>query len=167
MVSESILGFMNNVVRKCPSASQMYVPSKSCFSLNNTYSWLDSLDDTCLQRATTWASSLNVSSKEAVISLDVEIQRRLHQGAQHRADLRRKQLTRHTKSIIGDVDNFQVNVRNIDSTISLEVVDSALNVVRSPKSLEGRELFGYGTKIMAMWLIVIELSSWQNSWGEV
>ena len=46
MVSESILGFMNNVVRKCPNASQMYVPSKSCFSLNNTYSWLDSLDDT-------------------------------------------------------------------------------------------------------------------------
>ena len=48
-------------------------------------------------------------------------------------------MTRHTKSIIRDVDNFQVNVRNIDSTISLEVVDSALNVVRSPKSLEGRE----------------------------
>ena len=136
----------------------MYVTYKSCFSLNNTQAWLDSLEDTCLQHNTTYASSLNVSSNEAVVSVDVEIQRRRHEGAQHRADLRRKQLTRHTKSIIGDVDNFHVNVRNIDSTISLKVIDSALNVIHSPKSHEGRE-FRYGTKIMAMWLIFIELSS--------
>ena len=139
MFAEGLLGLTDNISRKCSNATELYVTSKSCFSVNSTYAWLDSLDDICLQRATSQARSLKVCSTGRRRDIEAEICKRLSERSQHRADLRRKKLTRQTKSIISDPVNFSSNVLKVDPDILPAVIDSALSVVRRPKSLEGRE----------------------------
>ena len=125
---QSFLGLTDNLLRKCPNASETYSFSKTCFAINKTYEWLDSLDSVSLQRATAQARMLKTKNCERLKGVQEQIAKRLGERKQQREDVRRKRLTKQTKGIIDDLANFRCNVLNIDSSISTATIDLALSV---------------------------------------